>query len=98
METLPTIKPNRTLLAKVLGSTGVGFMVLTAYIQLHYADVSPTLPDEISGQVHVLNVHGRIVYLDTMQRDKLYLCEAGAIVFGLGFAATVILSPRPTRP
>lgn len=85
-------KAHWTLVAKMLGAIGLGLMMLIAYFQFHYADVCPNLPDEPTGRVHALNVHGRIVYLNTRERENLYLCEAVALTCGLGFAATVSLA------
>jgi hypothetical protein len=94
MENPRIVKSQWVLVSRILGTVGIVFMALTAYLEFHYADACPQAPDEIVGRVHVLNVHGRIVYLNTMERDKLYLCEAAALAAGLGFAASVTLSLR----
>ena len=79
-----------TSVAKILGTTVLGLMMLIAYLEFHYAEIDPQVPD--ARRVYPLNVHGRIVYLDVEERELLYLCEAASLAFVLGFAANVTLS------
>ncbi len=64
----------------VLGiSIGISFV----YLQTHYADTLPREPKQSEGRVHLLNVHGTIVYLTESEKSRLLYFQIGALVCGI---------------
>jgi hypothetical protein len=86
------IKPNLhekfwATVTRLLGITSFAVMILTAGLYFHYADTRPTLPEEQTGRINPLNVHGRIVYLTDHEQLKIHILQGAGIGMISTFAA-----------
>jgi len=80
-----------TVVARLLGATGVLLMILTAYMYFHYADTRPTVPEDKIGRIYPLNVHGRVIYLVRQEQLGLYVLGGVTVSCILSFGLVVQL-------
>lgn len=81
---------------RLLGMTSFALMILTAYVYFHYGDTRPTVPEEQTGRINPLNVHGRIVYLTDQEQSEVHILQgAGIGIISTFAAAAYFRSKKP---
>jgi hypothetical protein len=68
--------------------SGVGTLLASAQLWMHYAYTRPTQPIVFTGAVYALNTHGSVVYLTGREH---FLLDLLMIVGGASFAGAVVI-------
>ena len=69
------------LLPKFLGAVGLTLAFASVYLEGHYVNTLPKVPNQKEGRNYPLNIHGTTVYLTNAEKSTSDYIQIGAVVF-----------------